>query len=446
MQEPTRDELVNELPKNPLPITATSPERVSAEAPAPTRRVGPVFIAAYAAAYFGTWMALLTPIIVALPLRIAQIDAKGEAGALSLILGIGAIFALVANPLFGKLSDRTRSRFGMRRPWIIGGVITGTIGILMIALAPAVPLILVGWCLAQTGFNALLAVLVAVLPDQVPEEQRGTVSGVLGMCQNVGIVAGVFLAQAVAGLAGATFLMFMLPTAICLILVLLFVFVLRDRRLDRTQQLPPYGVGEFLRSFWVNPRRYPDFGWNWLGRFLIFMGLATLLTYQVFYLLNHLHENPSGVATLVFISTLVQTIFIVIFSNLGGWLSDKAHRRKIFVIIAAVIYAAGLAVVAIAGSFTLFLVAIAITGIGQGTYLAIDLALAATVLPEGGKEAAKDLGVLNIANALPQSVAPAIAPIFLAIGAGNNYTALFSAAAIFALLGALAIQPIKGVR
>ena len=172
MQEPTRDELVNELPKNAYPITDVQPEPVSAEAPAPTRRVGPVFIAAYAAAYFGTWMALLTPVVVALALRIAQIDAKGEAGDLSLVLGVGAFFALVANPLFGKLSDRTRSRFGMRRPWLLAGVITGTIGLLIIALAPAIPLILVGWCIAQTGFNALLAVEVAVLPDQVPEEQR----------------------------------------------------------------------------------------------------------------------------------------------------------------------------------------------------------------------------------------------------------------------------------
>src|SRR5438105_13662885 len=134
MQEPTRDELVNELPKNPLPITATSPERVSAEAPAPTRRVGPVIIAAYAAAYFGTWMALLTPIIVALPLRIAQIDAKGEAGALPVLLGIGALLALGPIPLFGKLSDRTRARFGMPPPRVTGVGITGTIGVLTSAL------------------------------------------------------------------------------------------------------------------------------------------------------------------------------------------------------------------------------------------------------------------------------------------------------------------------
>lgn len=443
MQELPGNEFVNELPKNPFPITDTSPERVSADASAPTRHVGPVFIATYAAAYFGTWMALLTPVVVALALRIQQIDAKGEAGDLSLVLGIGAVFALIANPLFGKLSDRTRSRFGMRRPWLVGGVVVGAIGLLIIALAPAILLILVGWCVTQTGFNALLAVEIAVLPDQVPEEQRGLVSGVLGMCQNVGVVAGVFLAQAV---AGSTFLMFMLPAIICLVLVLLFVFVLRDRKLDRDQQLPPYSVGEFLRSFWVNPVRHPDFGWNWAGRFLIFMGLATLLSYQVFYLINHLHENPSGVGTLVFLSTLVQTILIVISSNLGGWFSDKARRRKLFVIIAALIYSVGLAIVAFASSFNLFLFAIAIAGIGQGIYLAIDLALAAAVLPEGGKEAAKDLGVLNIANALPQSLAPAIAPIFLAIGGGNNYTALFAAAAIFALLGAISIQPIKGVR
>src|SRR2546430_16643805 len=116
MQEPTRDELVNELPKNAYPITDVQPEPVSAEAPAPTRRVGPVFIAAYAAAYFGTWMALLTPIIVALPLRIAQIDAKGEAAAPPPLPPIGVGFAPAPNPPFWQHTDRTRAAFPSAGP------------------------------------------------------------------------------------------------------------------------------------------------------------------------------------------------------------------------------------------------------------------------------------------------------------------------------------------
>jgi MFS family permease len=98
-----------------------------------------------------------------------------------------------------------------------------------------------------------------------------------------------------------------------------------------------------------------------------------------------LHMNPNNVAQLVFVSTLVNTIFLVLSSYLGGWLSDRAHRRKIFVIIAALIYTAGLAVVALVSSFNLFLIAMAICGIGQGIYFAVDLALATAVLPESTK-------------------------------------------------------------
>ena len=173
MSELYTDEFLNASVGNAFPIAATIPERVSEEAPALVKRVGLGFIIAYAAAYFGSWIAILTPVVVTLALRVQQINPAGKAASLSLVLGVGAIFALLANPFFGKLSDRTRSRFGMRRPWLIAGVISGTIGLLVIALAPNIPLVLVGWCLAQTGFNALLAVVVAILPDQVPEEQRG---------------------------------------------------------------------------------------------------------------------------------------------------------------------------------------------------------------------------------------------------------------------------------
>lgn len=406
------------------------------------KQVSAGFIFVYACAYFGLWMALLTPVYVTLALRVQQMDPVHKAANLSLILSVGAFFALVANPFFGKLSDRTASRFGRRRPWILFGSIASTLGLLIIALAQNVFTIIIGWSVAQIAYNALLAVEVAVLPDQVPEGQRGRVSGILGICQYLGQLFGTFIAKS---LSFSVFWMFMLPALINLVMALWLMLSLRDPKIDRSE-VPPYNFSEFLRSFWVNPRRFPDFGWAWAGRFLLFMGVATLLSYQVFYLVDHLHQDPSIVPQLLFQSTLVMVGCKAISSYLGGWLSDRLRRRKIFVLGSAVVYSIGLFYVAAASSFTQFLTAIAISGFGLGIFLAVDLALVSAVLPNSGREAAKDMGVFNIANALPQSIAPAIAPICLAMGSGNNYGALFTVAATFTFVGALLVQPIKGVR
>ena len=85
----------------------------------------------------------------------------------------------------------------------------------------------------------------------------------------------------------------------------------------------------------------------------------------------------------------------------------------------------------------------AIGGLGFGMYLAVDLALVADVLPD--RDNAKDLGVLNIAGALPFSVAPAIAPAILAIGSGS-YGVLYAVGGVSAILGAVAILPVRRVR
>jgi MFS family permease len=116
-----------------------------------------------------------------------------------LVAGVGAFLAVIANPLFGRLSDRTTSRLGMRRPWLLGGSVTGVLGLLVIALSNTVPGILIGWCIAQVAFNATLAALTAVIADQVPSKQRGTVSGFVGIAQGVDILAGVAIAQIFTG-------------------------------------------------------------------------------------------------------------------------------------------------------------------------------------------------------------------------------------------------------
>jgi MFS family permease len=353
------------------------------------------------------------------------------------VLSVGAFFALASNPFFGRLSDRTTSRFGMRRPWLIGGVIGGAAALLIVARAETVAVVLIGWCLAQLSFNAVLAALVAILPDQVPVEQRGTVAGVLGTCMPLGQLAGTFVVQSV---SASTLAIFMVPALIGAAAILLLAFTLTDRRLDAAQR----PVRE-MRWYWVSPRRHPDFAWAWLSRFLVVLGTAFLTTYQPFYLTDKLGLPVGEVPSLIFRSMLVQASMVVALSVIGGRLSDALQRRKAFVVSGALVYALGLWIVALADSYAMFLAGMAATGIGHGLYFAVDLALVTEVLPDRVRDAAKDLGILNITNALPQSLAPALAPAILALS-GGDYAWLFLVAGTIALAGSLAILPLKSVR
>jgi MFS family permease len=322
---------------------------------------------------------------------------------------------------------------------MIIGLVGGSVGILIVALARSVPVVLVGWCIAQLLLNALLAALVAVLPDQVPSEQRGLVSGVLGICLPIASVSGTFVVQL---FTGNQLAMFLAPCAIGGIAVLLFVLTLKDRRLARADR-PTWSLREFASTFYVNPKENPDFAWAFVSRFLLVLAYAFLTNFQAYYLLNKIGSAESDVPRQIFLGTLVQSTVIVAASLVGGKLSDRAGRRKIFVLAAAIVYGVAMFVVAIASSFNGFLVGMAIGGLGFGMYVAVDLALVADVIEN--KDNAKDLGVFNIASALPFSIAPAIAPAILAIG-GGSYGVLYAFAGVCAVLGAVAILPVKRVR
>jgi MFS family permease len=163
-------------------------------------------------AFISTSLLFLAPLLVTLALKVNSLVGIEQApSSLAVVTGIGALLAMVGNPFFGKLSDRTTSPLSMRRPWMVIGLVGGSLGILMVALAPSIPVVLVGWCIAQLLFNALLAALVAVLPDQVPAPQRGLVSGVLGVCVPIASVSGTFLVQL---FTGNRLAMFLAPCAI----------------------------------------------------------------------------------------------------------------------------------------------------------------------------------------------------------------------------------------
>jgi MFS family permease len=399
----------------------------------------PGFVFFYALAYAALWVALLTPVLVTLALKIQALAPARAAQQISIVFAIGALVALVSNPLFGALSDRTTSRLGRRRPWLIGGILGGALSLAIIGAAPNLSIVLIGWCLAQVAFNATLAALVAVLPDQVPIEQRGTVSGILGICQPIGMIAGTFLVQM---LAGSLLPALVVPGLVGAVGVLLFAITMSD---------PPVAAPtraervDFLDRYLIKPRRHPDFVWAWISRVLFVVGSCTLQTYQPLYLMDRLGLVIHEVPPLIFASTLVGSTTIVIASTLAGRLSDRLKRRKAFVFAGAVTYALGLLFIATAGSVELFLTGIAIAGLGQGIYVGVDLALFTDVLPHQQRDAAKDLGLVNVTNTLPQILAPAISPLILSTH-GDSYAALFFAAAGLCVLGALAILPLKSIR
>lgn len=394
-------------------------------------------------AQFGLFVALLAPVTVSLAVKTQALVSGPQAAVVNgNVLAVAALVALIANPVFGRLSDRTTGRWGRRRPWMVGGGALFVIALLIVAIAPNVPVLLLGWCLAQLAGNAILAPLLATIADQVPVRQRGGVSANVGVMQNLGILAAAFGASL---FVHNLLLLFVLPAVFAFAVVLLYALVLPDKAI--TERPPTVRWREFLRTFWVNPVRHPDFAYAWISRFLLTLAAFLFISYRVFYLQNHIGLGADAAVAALATGVLIYTIALVITAKIGGWLSDRTGRRKIFVVLATLVMAAGLAALAHVHTLAGFYVVEAIMGLGFGVYVAVDTALVVDVLPNK-EDSAKDLGVFNIANALPQSLAAALGGVLLAIGSATatNYLALTWGAGIICALGALTILPIRGVR
>jgi len=416
---------------------------VTTDVAVPNTREPRRYVPTLALANFGILLALLTPVLVSLTLKVQSlVGTEAAAGPLSLILSLGALCAMIANPIVGRLSDRTAGRWGMRRPWLIGGAVVGVLGLAVVALAHTVLLVAIGWCIAQIAWNAALASLNATLPDQVPAERRGVPSGIVGMSTPLGILVGSVLVNFFPGDFGRL----VIPGIIALVLVTTFALLLTDRRLTRRPKR--LGIKEILTAFVFNPRKNPDFGWVWLTKFLFMFGYVGVQSFMPLYLLQNFKVDPATVATTILVANLCLIGATVVTSFLGGFISDKLGRRKPLLLLSGLIAAAGLIVLAFAPDLGTVYVAQVIIGLGSGTFLAVDLALASQVLPSAA-DSAKDLGVLNIASALPQSLAPALAVPVMALGSAiglGGYSAWYVFGAIVAVLSGVLVFRVKSVR
>ena len=429
----------------------------------PTRKVGGGWIALFATAWLGIWMAQLTPVQLLLPAQITeqlQTDAwLDNVVTFGVISAIAGLCALITYPLAGALSDRTISRFGRRRPWILGGVLLFAASLFALGLQSSIIGIGIFWSLALIGFCILTAAITATISDQVPVNQRGFVSGWVSAPQAVGTILGILL---VTILALGTFVGYALVAGLLVILVLPFLLKTPDAVL--TERPAPLTIGSLLQGFWVSPRKYPDFGWTLLGRILVNIGNALGTTLLFYFLLFGLERPADTVEDDLLLLTLVYMIFFVISALVVGKVSDRIGKRKLFVYLAAYLQGLAALILAFVPDFTIAMVAAGILGLGYGSFMAVDQALATQVLPDAHSRG-KDLGVMNIATAVPQAVAPLLGALIVVIfaglaggttvavqgvggfpGASEGFTALFVASGIFAALGGLAVMPIKRVK
>ncbi|MEV8017162.1 MFS transporter [Streptomyces sp. NPDC086554] len=385
---------------------------------------------------------------VLLPLQIEHIDKADKVAMLGLVSGVSAVFATVFNPIAGALSDRS----GRRNPWILGGGLAAVGAMALLGGMQTVLLVTIAWCLGQAVMNVFQAALTSVVPDRVPLAARGRASAAVGIGLPIGSTLGALIGSAFSDHLSTGYLVLGLFVAVSAVL---FSSLAREKPSAPDASRPagahaPVQV-PLKKQFaaFLGALRHHDFRWAFIGRALLVLGYFCVFGYQLYILQDHI-DLPSGLdpEDAVAVLTPISAVAMAVSTVVGGVLSDRLNRRKLFVAASAAISAVALVIPAVWPSWPSMIVFTALNGLGFGCFMAVDNALVSMILPSAD-DAARDLGVLNMAQAGPQILAPFVASVIVSLCGGSDgggYTALFVVGAGLSVLGALSVRPIRGVR
>ncbi|WP_194420361.1 MFS transporter [Microbacterium abyssi] len=384
---------------------------------------------------------LTAPVVAAIPLKIdALLPEEHRASALATVLTLGGLAALLANPLFGALSDRTRSRWGKRRPWMLGGTLAGLVGVAALAVADSLPAIIVSWLCTQTAYNAVLASAAALLADIVPDSRRAAASGVFTAAAFVGTLPPLVLAALLP--RHVDLVTFAMP--LVALIVVGFALSIRESTSHAHARAPKSPAtsrrGIRIASF------SSAFAAVWLQRLAMQSAFSLATAFTIYLIIDRMTKDPVDATPIAMIATLAGGSGIVIGAAVGGAWASRVRRYLPFLVCGALGLAAGAATRAFADAPIILWIATTIGGLAVGAYLTVNLALAMRVIP--GSRAGTYLGVLNVAETIPQVLAPMVAAALLRVGQGDpvsgandNYLVLYGTAAAVALLS-LATLPV----
>jgi len=410
--------------------------------------------------------AALFPIVI--PLQILLFLPSGQVGNAqqALLLGwistVGAVVSLIMPPLFGMASDRTTSRFGRRRPYIVAGTLLLILGALLLAAAGNVLIFLLGLVIWQVGSNAANAAYQALLPDRVPKEQRGAASGYYGLMTILGNVGSLGLAAFLLAQVsltstsgdiirrGAT--LFYILTAIALFVGMLITVIgvheiLYKSPVAGSTHSSASAILRFRRWFaqnWIAPWREYNFTLVFITRFAVMMGLTLFMTFIEYYFANVAHvtnfvQATAGVAILALLGAILSAFALGIYS-------DRVRRAPVVCAATICMALASLTFVIAPGGFPLWALGV-LFGLGYGAYTSVDWALAIDSMPSL-ENVGKDFAIWGASSNLPSILAPALGSFIIVLVSSYAPTALgyrliFAVATIFLLLGAVFVLKIR---
>lgn len=377
---------------------------------------------------------------VLLPQHYKSIEGIDPEALLGIVNAATAVASLVSNLMFGNFSDRTRSRFGRRTPWVLFGAVLGGVTLFLTGTTTNPVLLTVFYCACMFGLNCMIAPVVAILSDRVPYGIRGTMSAFYGAGSTIGspigtMIGAFFMSNLLTGFGVAGVLMFLGGVVAMLVMPK-----------EGPADFLPKDEGTFmdvLASF--RPPKFStahDFYKAFVGRFCMLISYQMIFAYQLYIIQNYIGQSEEESAITISVMSSIIMVVSLIGTFISGPVSDLLGRRKLPVIVASILFAVGIAMPWVMPTTMGMYLFAGIAGLGYAVYSAVDQALLVDVLPNK-EEAGKDLGILNLATTLGQMVGPVI---MSAIVLNFGYAVSFPVSIVLALIGCFFIQIIKGVK
>jgi Na+/melibiose symporter-like transporter len=398
------------------------------------------------------WQSLHT---IILPMRLLDFVPEAHKNTyLGLMTLVGLLLAMVIQPIAGAFSDRTGVKWGRRRPFILWGIIIALLVLPGIGLAGSFAVLFVVYCLLQAAGNTAQGPYQAFIPEYVPEDRRGTASGVKSLFEVIGgvlfvYITGIFMDR-YAPPAGRSWLWLSLGIlgALLLITMLATIFLVKEK--PAVREKPNFSPFKEFASTIKEAAGNRDIVWFLLSRLLVYMAFTTIQQFALYYLRDVLNVTDAAKATARF--TIFAVIGLLVTAWPAGHFSDKIGRKPLSAG-AGILGAAGIVIILLGRSYNATLGAAVLIGMAIGAFNSANWALATDLVPKGRE--ARYLGIANMATTGGAALARAIGPLIdffnnRAPLSGYNVMLLFciayfviGAGLVFKVRGKPALKPVR---